>query len=100
MTVGVTSVVAVLVSWPVSAMAAGSGEEPCRINADAVVIRQGPSKNAGRAGIGYRDQQCRFHGYTRDVVWAHITMKGSGVDGWVDRGLISTAKEELAPTGP
>ncbi|MGW8726307.1 hypothetical protein ACWGNF_09840 [Streptomyces sp. NPDC055808] len=49
-------------------------------------------------GIGYRDQKCRFHGYTRDVNWAHITMKGSGVDGWVERHLISTAKESLART--
>ncbi|GAA2417495.1 hypothetical protein ACFPFX_04375 [Streptomyces mauvecolor] len=92
-------VLAVLAAWPAGA-AAVTGEEPCRINTDAAVIRQAPSKNAARAGIGYRDQTCRFHGYTRDVTWAHITMKNSGVDGWVNRDLISTAKEQLAPTGP
>lgn len=98
--VGIALVLAVLVTGPTAAMAAGSGEEPCRINTDAAVIHQQPSRSAAKAGIGYRDQRCRFHGYTRDVAWAHITMKDSGVDGWVDRGLISTAKEQLAPTGP
>ncbi|MEV5281632.1 hypothetical protein [Streptomyces sp. NPDC052811] len=98
MTVGVV-VLAVLATWPAGAVAA-AGEKPCRINTDTAIIRKQPSKAAAKAGIGYRDQRCRFHGYTRDVAWAHITMKGSGVDGWVDRALISTAKEQLAPTGP
>ncbi|MFI6689207.1 hypothetical protein [Streptomyces sp. NPDC050485] len=100
LTVGIAGVLGALVAGPMGSVAAASGEEPCRIDADAAVIRQQPSKTAAKAGLGYRDQKCRFHGYTRDVVWAHITMKDSGVDGWVDRHLISTAKEELAPTGP
>ncbi|MCT9093950.1 hypothetical protein N4G70_34595 [Streptomyces sp. ASQP_92] len=98
-TVGIAGVLGALaVGAMASSVAAASGEEPCRIDTDAAVIRQAPSTSAARMGIGYRDQKCRFHGYTRDVVWAHITMKGSGVDGWVDRHLISTAKEELART--
>ncbi|MCT9089706.1 hypothetical protein N4G70_12595 [Streptomyces sp. ASQP_92] len=89
---------AVLIAMPSVPAAAAPGQEPCRINADAAVIHVEPSKRAARAGIGYRDQKCLFHGYTRDVAWAHITMKGSGVGGWVDRHLISTAKEQLAPS--
>ncbi|MFD9632730.1 hypothetical protein [Streptomyces violascens] len=93
------AVLAALATWPAGTVAT-SGEEPCRINTDAAVIRQAPSKTAPKAGIGYRDQTCRFHGYTRDVAWAHITMKDSGAGGWVNRDLISTAKEQLAPTSP
>ncbi|MCX5387353.1 hypothetical protein [Streptomyces sp. NBC_00083] len=83
-----------------SAAAASPGEEPCRISVGTAVIRHTPSKTAPKAGVGRLDQKCRFHGYSRDVNWAHITMKGSGVDGWVDRHSVSTAKEELAPSGP
>ncbi|MEU9194524.1 hypothetical protein [Streptomyces hundungensis] len=90
----------VLGARPMAPPAVASGEEPCRIDTDAAVIRQAPSKTAAKAGIGYRDQKCRFHGYSRDVVWAHITMKESGVDGWVDHHLVSTAKENLAPSSP
>lgn len=98
-TVGIAGALGALAVGPMaSSVAASSGEEPCRIDTDAAVIRQAPSTTAARVGIGYRDQKCRFHGYTRDVNWAHITMKGSGVDGWVDRHLISTAKESLART--
>lgn len=98
-TAGVAGVLGALAVGPTaSSVAAASGSEPCRIDTDAAVIRQAPSTSAAKMGIGYRDQTCRFHGYTRDVNWAHITMQGSGVDGWVDRHLISTAKESLART--
>ncbi|MFE9122313.1 hypothetical protein [Streptomyces sp. NPDC007172] len=74
-------------------MTAPAGKEPCQIDSDAAVIHQAPSRSAAKMGIGYRDQKCSFHGCTRDVNWARITMKASGVGGWIDRRLISTARE-------
>ncbi|MFF4188583.1 hypothetical protein ACFYZ9_35830 [Streptomyces sp. NPDC001691] len=93
--VGVWAAVAVRpVGW-----AAAAGEEPCGINTDTAVIREQPSKAAAKAGIGYRAPQCRFHGYTREAAWAHVTMQGCGMGGSVSRDLISPAKEQLARTG-
>ncbi|GGU47745.1 hypothetical protein [Streptomyces violascens] len=54
MAVGI-AVLAVLAGWPTAA-----SEEPCRINTDAAVIREQPSKTAAKAGISYRDQTWPF----------------------------------------
>ncbi|MEU9099584.1 hypothetical protein [Streptomyces sp. NPDC048361] len=99
MTVG-AALPASLVISPAWAAVGASGEEPCRIDADAAVIRLHPSKTAAQAAIAYRDRKCRFHGYTRDVVGAPITMTGSGVDRGVGRPLLSAAKEQPGPIGP
>ncbi|MCX4554289.1 hypothetical protein [Streptomyces sp. NBC_01500] len=74
--------------------------EPCRIKGASAAIRVRASASAPEAGVAYHNQKCIFHGYDRAVRWARITMKKTKITGWVRSTLISTAKEELAPTGP
>ncbi|MFG3370520.1 SH3 domain-containing protein [Streptomyces sp. NPDC048156] len=73
----------------------------CRITASSATVRAQPRKNAAAVGTAYKGDTCTAHGWAGgDGAWVKVTMKGTGVSGYVRSSLVAWGKEELSQTGP
>ncbi|RVU28991.1 SH3 domain-containing protein [Streptomyces antnestii] len=84
---------------PVAAMAAK--KDFCRITVSSATIRAQPRKSAAAVGTAYKGDTCTAHGWAGgDSTWVKVTMKRTGVTGYVHSSLVAWGKEELTQTGP
>ncbi|MDQ1024693.1 hypothetical protein QF035_002275 [Streptomyces umbrinus] len=73
----------------------------CRITASSATVRAKPRTNAAALGTAYRGNTCTAHGWAEgDGTWVKVTMKHTGVTGYVHSSLVAWGKEGLARTGP
>ncbi|MFG2656911.1 SH3 domain-containing protein [Streptomyces sp. NPDC048425] len=73
----------------------------CRITASSATVRAQPRKSAAAVGTAYEGDTCTAHGWAGgDGTWVKVTMKRTGVSGYVRSSLVAWGKEELAQTGP
>jgi curli biogenesis system outer membrane secretion channel CsgG len=87
------------VEGPVASVAAK--QDFCRITASSATVRAKPRKNAAALGTAYKGDSCTSHGWAEgDGTWVKVTIKRTGVNGYVRSSLVAWGKEELGRTGP
>ncbi|GAA2658788.1 SH3 domain-containing protein [Streptomyces vastus] len=73
----------------------------CRITASAATVRAKPRKNAAALGTAYKGNTCTAHGWAEgDGTWVKVTIKRTGVIGYVHSSLVAWGKEGLGRTSP
>lgn len=71
----------------------------CRITASSATVRAKPRKSAAALGTAYKNAKCTAHGWAgRGGTWVKVTMKRSGITGYVHSSLVAWGKEELSRT--
>ncbi|MER6091304.1 SH3 domain-containing protein [Streptomyces bluensis] len=88
---------------PVHASAApvAAKKDFCRINASRAMVRSKPRKSAAALGTAYKGDSCTAHGWAEGHgTWVKVTMKRTGLTGYVHSSRVAWGKEELVPTGP
>lgn len=85
----------------VSAAPVAAKNDFCRITGASATVRSKPRKSASALGIAYKDDPCTAHGWAEGQgTWVKVTMKRTGVTGYVHSSLVAWGKEELVRTGP
>ncbi|MFK0167281.1 hypothetical protein ACIQU5_00610 [Streptomyces sp. NPDC090306] len=96
------TVCALALPWgagPASASGAGA-REYCRITASSASVRAEPRRHARVLGTAYRGDTCVSRGWAEgDGVWVKITVRRTGVKGYVHSSLVAWGKESLTATG-
>ncbi|MFF4501597.1 SH3 domain-containing protein [Streptomyces sp. NPDC001401] len=94
---------AVAATAPVQAPAAtvAAKQEFCRITGASATVRSQPRKSAAALGTAYKGDSCTAHGWAEgEGTWVKVTMKRTGVTGYVHPSLVAWGNEELVRTGP
>ncbi|MEU6142386.1 SH3 domain-containing protein [Streptomyces sp. NPDC047081] len=83
---------------PATAVAAKN--DFCRIAAATAAVRSKPRRSAARLVTAHRGDSCTAHGWAEgDGTWVKVTMKRTGVTGYVHSSRVAWGKEELVSTG-
>lgn len=72
----------------------------CRITASSATVRAKPRASAAALGTAYKGDRCVAHGWAEgDGTWVRVTIKRTGVTGYVHSSLVAWGKEGLTRTG-
>ncbi|MER6385000.1 SH3 domain-containing protein [Streptomyces sp. NPDC001127] len=84
----------------VSAVAVAAKEDFCRITGSSVTVRAEPRKSAKALGTAYKGDTCISHGWAEgEGMWVKVTIKRTGVVGYVHSSLVVWGEESLQATG-
>ncbi|MFD7169118.1 SH3 domain-containing protein [Streptomyces violascens] len=73
----------------------------CRITGSSATVRAEPRRQATALGTAEQGDTCVAHGWANgDGAWVKVTMRRTGVTGYVHSSLVAWGKEELTKTGP
>ena len=76
-----------------------AAQDFCRITASSATVRAQPRTNATALGVAYRGDPCTAHGWAEgDGTWVKVTVKRTGVTGYVHPSLVAWGKEGLVDT--
>ncbi|MBT2418073.1 SH3 domain-containing protein [Streptomyces sp. ISL-22] len=92
----------VLAAEPVhlSAAPVALNQDYCRITGSSATVRAKPRKSAKPLGTAYRGDTCTAHGWAEgEGTWVKVTMKRTGVAGYVHSSLVAWGKGSLTSTG-
>jgi hypothetical protein len=85
----------------VTAATVAAKKEFCRITGASATVRAKPRKSAAALGTAYKGDSCTAHGWAEgEGTWVKVTMKRTGVTGYVHPSLVAWGNEELVRTGP
>lgn len=91
-------VVAAPVQSPAAPVAAQ--KDFCRITGASATVRAKPRKSSAAVGTAYKGDTCTAHGWAEGKgTWVKVTMKRSGVTGYVHSSLVAWGKESLGRNG-
>ncbi|MFD4409258.1 SH3 domain-containing protein [Streptomyces sp. NPDC058467] len=63
-------------------------------------MRAKPRKSADALGTAYKGDACTAHGWAEgEGAWVKVTIKRTGITGYVHSSLVAWGKEELTDTG-
>ena len=75
-------------------------QEFCRITGSSAAVRAKPRKSAVVLGTAYKGDTCTAHGWAEgDGAWVKVTIKRTGVTGYVHSSLVAWGKEGLVRPG-
>lgn len=78
-----------------------AAQDFCRITASSATVRAKPRTRAAALGVAYKNDRCTAHGWAEgDGTWVKVTVKRTGVTGYVHSSLVVWGKEGLVDTGP
>ncbi|MFD8724771.1 SH3 domain-containing protein [Streptomyces sp. NPDC059629] len=84
----------------VSAVSVALKQDFCRITGTSATVRVKPRKSAKALGTAYKGDTCTAHGWAEsEGAWVKVTMKRTGVVGYVHSSLVAWGKESLTATG-
>ncbi|WP_159032968.1 SH3 domain-containing protein [Streptomyces fodineus] len=84
----------------VSAVAVAAKEGFCRITGSSATVRAEPRKSAKALGTAYEGDACVSHGWAEgEGMWGKVTIKRTGVIGYVHSSLVVWGEESLTATG-
>ncbi|MET9087519.1 SH3 domain-containing protein [Streptomyces sp. NPDC004237] len=91
-----------LAAEPVHVLAASATlkRDFCRITGYSATVRAEPRKSAKALGTAHKGDTCTAQGWAEgEGTWVKVTMKRTGVVGYVHSSLVAWGKESLTATG-
>ena len=74
--------------------------EFCRITGSSVTVRARPRTSAEAVGTAYKGDTCTAYGWAEgDGAWVKVTIKRTGITGYVHSSLVAWGKEGLVRPG-
>ncbi|MEV7975242.1 SH3 domain-containing protein [Streptomyces sp. NPDC086519] len=84
----------------VPAASVSAKQDFCRITGSSATVRAKPRRNAAALGTAYKGDTCTARGWAEgEGAWGKVTMKRTGVTGYVHSSLVAWGKEALTATG-